>query len=164
MSMAPDEICRRLGEARTKEMFHSLNSASMKKVLGQCGIPAVRLPSHSSTKKRNEDWANRLWKAMTSAKPQFCSVFLFEWLSATRSDMLSCFLDALGVKHQRGLTDSDFLNEAGDEKVMQSASALLNDERFNRQEVALYLLFLDLTNSSDKFAPLELLQYFPAAA
>ena len=63
MSMAPDEICRRLGEAWFRESFHDLTTAEMKQALSEAKIAAVRLPGHTSTRKRNEDWARRLWHA-----------------------------------------------------------------------------------------------------
>jgi hypothetical protein len=161
--MAPDEICRRLGEARVKEMFHALNANAMKKVLSDCGIPAVRLPSHSSTRKRNDDWANRLWKAMGTPQSKSCTLFLYQWLGSAKSDMLSAFLDSIGVPHQRGLTDKDFLAEVPEEKVLEAARALLQNDKFDRREVAIYLTILDLTNRSRKFESLDLDQYIPAS-
>ncbi len=161
--MTPDEIVSRLGEAKFKEMFHAINAAAMKKVLTEAGIPAVRMPSHTSTRKRNEDWANRLWKALGPGKSQAWSLFLFEWLTQTRNEMLATFLDSLGVPHQRGLTDADFLNEANEEKLLAVATQLLENGKYDRREAAAYLLFLDASNNnSQKFAPLNLEQFLPA--
>lgn len=154
-----NEICYRLGEARFKEMFHSLNALMMKKLLTETGIPAVRLPGHTSTRKRNEDWASRLWRAMPAVKPGVCLVLLAEWLKKHRREMLVAFLDDLGVPHQDGLTEQDFLKETPEDKLHAAAQRLLTDGRFQPGEVAAYLLFLDGHNQTDKFAPLHLEQY-----
>ena len=68
MSLAPHEICKRLGEPKFKEMFLSLSSAAMKASLSEVGLSAIRLPMHHSLRKRNEDWARRLW-GMLNDKP-----------------------------------------------------------------------------------------------
>jgi hypothetical protein len=58
--MSPEEICRRLGEKKTKEIFHSLTSEAMKKVMKEAKISTDRKASHTSTRKRNEDWFVRI--------------------------------------------------------------------------------------------------------
>ena len=78
--MAPSEICRLLGEAKFKDMFLSLNAAAMKLSLNEANLSSVRLPNQTSTRKRNEDWAKRLWNSVASDRPSACKVFLFEWL------------------------------------------------------------------------------------
>src|SRR5512143_3580190 len=108
--MAPEEICRRLGEQKTKSIFLELTSEAMKKVLREAKIPTNRLSSHTSTKKRNDDWANRLWKAV-SERPvaTTAATLLFEWLTRTRRPMLADFLNGLDVPNEDGLTDADFM-------------------------------------------------------
>lgn len=161
MPMAPEEICRKLGEQKTKAIFHELTSEAMKKVLREAKIPTNRLTSHTSTKKRNDDWANRLWKAV-SEKPvaTTAATLLFEWLTRTRRPMLAEFLDGLEVPNEGGLTDADFMQTAEPEKLIEVGKKLLT--KHDRTEVAAYLLFLDASNKSEIFAPLELEKVFSA--
>ena len=62
--MSPEEICRRLGEAKVKEMFLLLTTDNMKKLMKESKLSTVRLASHTSTRKRNDDWAQKLWRAV----------------------------------------------------------------------------------------------------
>src|SRR5438094_4601983 len=103
--MSPEEICRKLGEKKTKAIFGELTSEAMKKVLREAKIPTNRLASHTSTKKRNDDWSNRLWRAV-SEKPlaTTAATLLFEWLTRTRRPMLAEFLNSLEVANEDGLT------------------------------------------------------------
>ncbi len=155
MSLAPHEICKRLGEAKFKEMFLALNSAAMKASLTEVGLSATRHVNHTSLRKRNEAWAGQLWSQILSGKPS-CKVVLFEWLRQKRGEMLTAFLDGLGVPHQKGLTDADFMKDAPDEKLLPAARALLSHPSFDHREVAAYLLFLDASNQTDRFSSLEL--------
>ncbi len=163
MSTAPHEICRRLGETKFKEMFLALNAAAMKQSLSEAGLSATRTPGQTSTRKRNEEWAKRIWNTLGSAKPAPCQVLLFEWLRQTRSGLLTTFLDALGVAHQGGLTDADFMAESKDEQLQAAAQTLLAHPDYDQREVAAYLLFLDHTNKTDKFAePVgEIIKVYP---
>lgn len=154
--MAPSEICRLLGEAKFKEMFLALNAAAMKLSLNEASLSSVRLPSQTSTRKRNEDWAKKLWQSVSSEKPSPGKVFLFEWLRQTKTPMLVSFLDSIGVLHQKGLTDADFMKDTPDEKLLGAAQLLLAHPDFNRRDVAIYLLFLDDSNETDRFAALQL--------
>jgi len=156
--MAPSEICRLLGEAKFKEMFLSINAAAMKLSLNEAGLSSVRSPAQTSTRKRNEDWARRLWQSMQSERPSPCKVFLFEWLRQTKSPMLAAFLDSIGVPHQKGLTDADFMKDTPDDKLLGAAQVLLARPDFDRRDVAAYLLFLDDTNETTRFAGLKLEQ------
>src|SRR5579871_6546329 len=99
--MAPEEICRKLGEKKTKAIFGELTSEAMKKVLKEARIPTNRLVSHTSTKKRNEDWANRVWRTLAE-KPvsTTAATLLFEWLTRTRRPMLAEFLTGIDVPHE----------------------------------------------------------------
>src|SRR6185312_13890115 len=91
--MAPEEICRRLGEQKTKSIFLELTAEAMKKVLREAKIPTNRLASHTSTRKRNDDWANRVWRSVAStAAATTAATLLFEWLTRTRRPMLGSFL------------------------------------------------------------------------
>jgi hypothetical protein len=154
--MAPSEICRLLGEAKFKEMFLSLNAAAMKLSLSEANLSSVRLPSQTSTRKRNDDWAKRLWQSVSSERPAPCKVFLFEWLRQTRTPMLVAFLDSIGVPHQKGLTDADFMKDTPDDKLLGAAKMLLSHPDFSHRDVAVYLLFLDDSNETDRFAALQL--------
>lgn len=156
VNIAPHEICQRLGETKFKEMFLSLNAAAMKASLSEVGLSAVRLPMHHSLRKRNEDWARRLWQSISSPRGAGCKLFLFEWLRQTKSPMLAAFLDAAGVPHQKGLTDADFMKDVPEEKLLEAATMLLAHPDFARREVAIYLLFLDYSNETEKFAALNL--------
>src|SRR5437868_9375784 len=154
--MSPEEICRKLGEKKTKAIFGELTSDGMKKVLREAKIPTNRLASHTSTKKRNEDWSNRLWR-LVADKPvsTAAATLLFEWLTRARRPMLAEFLTALEVQHEDGLTDADFMQTASPEKLCEVGKKLL-ESRHDKREVAAYLLFLDASNKSEVFVPLEL--------
>jgi hypothetical protein len=154
--MAPSEICRLLGEAKFKEMFLSLSAAAMKLSLTEASLPTIRAANQTSTRKRNEDWAGKLWTSIQGSRPSPCKVFLFEWLRQTRTAMLAAFLDSIAVVHQKGLTDSDFMKEVADDKLLGAAQALLASPGYDRREVAAYLLFLEDTNETARFASLEL--------
>jgi hypothetical protein len=158
--MLPEEICRRLGEEKTKNIFQELTSEAMKKVLREGKLPTSRLASHTSTKKRNADWANRVWR-LVAEKPvaTTAATLLFEWLTRARRPMLAEFLTALDVPHEDGLTDADFMQAAPPEKLCEVGKKLL--DKYDKAEVAAYLLFLDASNKSEVFAPLELEKYLP---
>jgi hypothetical protein len=159
--MAPEEICRRLGEQRTKAIFLELTAEAMKKVLREAKIPTSRLASHTSTRKRNDDWANRIWRSIAhTAATTTAATLLFEWLTRMRRPMLAEFLTALEVPHEDGLTDADFMQTSPPEKLVESGKKLF--EKHDKAEVAAYLLFLDASNKSETFAPLELEKYLPA--
>src|SRR5258706_14290541 len=118
--MSPEEICRKLGEKKMKTMFQELTTEGMKKVLREAKIPTARLASHTSTRKRNDDWSNRVWRALAD-KPvaTTAATLLFEWLTRTRRPMLAQFLSALDVPHEDGLTDADFMQAAPPEKLCE---------------------------------------------
>jgi hypothetical protein len=159
--MAPEDICRRLGEQRTKNIFLELTAEAMKKVLREAKIPTTRLASHTSTRKRNDDWANRVWRSVANTPAATtAATLLFEWLTRFRRPMLADFLTALEVPHEDGLTDADFMQSSPPEKLVEAGKLLL-DKR-DKAEVAAYLLFLDASNKSEIFAPLELEKYLPA--
>jgi hypothetical protein len=158
--MSPEEICRRLGEQKTKTIFLELTAEAMKKVLREAKIPTSRLASHTSTRKRNDDWANRVWRTIDD-KPASttAATLLFEWLTRTRRPMLGQFLTALEIPHEDGLTDADFMQTSPPEKLLEAGKKLF--EQHDKAEVAAYLLFLDASNKSEVFAPLELEKYLP---
>ena len=155
MSLAPHEICKRLGEAKFKEMFSTINSAAMKASLMEVGLSATRQANQTSLKKRNEEWAKRLWSTVQAGKPS-CKVMMFEWLRQTKTALLAAFLDAVEVPHQKGLTDADFMKEVADDKLLTAAKLMLAHPSFDHREVAAYLLFLDFSNETNKFSSLEL--------
>jgi hypothetical protein len=155
MPLAPEDICRQLGETKTKSIFHELTSEAMKKVLKEAKIPTNRLASHTSTKKRNDDWSNRVWRTVVSQPASTtAATLLFEWLTRTRRKMLAEFLTGIEVPHEDGLTDADFMQTAAPEKLVDVGKRLL--DHHDKKEVAAYLLFLDASNKSEVFAPLAL--------
>jgi hypothetical protein len=161
--MAPEEICRKLGEQRTKTIFLELTVEAMKKVLREAKIPTNRLASHTSTRKRNDDWANRVWRTVAhTAAATTAATLLFEWLTRLRRPMLADFLTALEVAHEDGLTDADFMQTSPPEKLLEAGKKLF--DKHDKAEVAAYLLFLDASNKSEIFAPLELEKYLSAPA
>ncbi len=164
--MTPEEICRKLGEQKTKAIFLELTAEAMKKVLREAKIPTNRLASHTSTRKRNDDWANRVWRAVADRPASTtAATLLFEWLTRTRRPMLGEFLTSIDVPHEDGLTDADFMQTAPPEKLVEAGKKLF--EKHDKSEVAAYLLFLDASNKSEIFAPLELEKHLgsaPAAA
>ena len=153
--MDPTEICRRIGEEKTKAIFLEMTAEGMRKVLREAKLSTVRIASHTTTRRRNQDWAQRLWRTIAE-KPTTgaAATLLFEWLTRTRRPMLSELLSGLGVSHDGGLTDADFMQAAAPEKLLNGGRNLL--QHFDRQEVAVYLLFLDATNKTGHFAPLGL--------
>ncbi|MCA1663262.1 MAG: hypothetical protein LC659_03165 [Myxococcales bacterium] len=134
-------------------------------MLREAKIPTNRLASHTSTRKRNDDWAIRVWRSVAD-KPSAttAATLLFEWLTRTRRPMLGSFLSAIDVPHEDGLTDADFMQTSAPEKLLEAGKKLF--EQHDKAEVAAYLLFLDASNKSEIFAPLELEKYLttPAAA
>jgi hypothetical protein len=161
--MAPEEICRKLCEQRTKTIFLELTVEAMKKVLREAKIPTNRLASHTSTRKRNDDWAGRVWRTVAnSAAATTAATLLFEWLTRLRRPMLADFLTALEVPHEDGLTDADFMQTSAPEKLLEAGKKLF--DKHDKAEVAAYLLFLDASNKSEIFAPLELEKYLSAPA
>lgn len=161
--MSPEEICRGLGEAKVKTIFAELTADGMKKVLREAKIPTTRMPSHTSTKKRNEDWARRLWGMLNDKPiPTAAATLIFEWLTRSRRPMLGDFLSGIGVAHDNGLTDADFMKESTPEKMAEVGKALL--AKHDRAEVAAYLLFLDATNQSEHFKDLGLEGHLKAAS
>ncbi|MCS6912886.1 MAG: hypothetical protein RMK29_05250 [Myxococcales bacterium] len=163
MSMAPDEICRRLGEAWFREHFQQLTTAQMKEGLSDAKIPTVRAPGQMSTRKRNEEWARRMWRSLPTPTNKIGGYVLYQWLSRHRNEMMGAFLDALGVAHNAGLTEEDFWPRVDDEKLLAAARALLDSGRFDRKEVAAYLLFLEAQHQTDRLAPLRLAELLPPA-
>jgi hypothetical protein len=161
MPIAPEEICRKLGHDKTKTVFHELTTDGMKKVLKEASISPQRMASHTSTKKRNDDWAEKVWRTVdTKPATTTAATLLFEWLTRTRRPMLAQFLNAIEVPHQDGLTDADFMTQTPPEKLIAAAKGLL--EKHDKAEVSAYLMFLDASNKSEIFAPLELERYFQA--
>jgi len=159
--MAPEEICRGLGETRTKGMFHELTSEGMKKVMKEAKLSTNRLASHTSTKKRNADWSLRVWRLITEHPATgTAATLLFEWLTKNRRPMLADFLSPLGVPNDNGLTDADFMSEKEPAKLCEAAENLL--KKYDKAEVAAYLLFLDASNKSEVFAELGLDKHFKA--
>jgi len=153
--MDPVEICRQLGEDKSRAMFLELTADSMKKLLREAKLPTTRLPSHTTTRKRNEDWSHRVWRQVADkASVTVAASLLFEWLTKARRAMLAEFLTAIDVKHDGGLTDADFMTATPPEKLCDSGRALL--QHHDHRDVAAYLLFLDASNKSEVFAPLEL--------
>lgn len=164
--MMPLEICRALGEAKVRSIFLELTTDAMKKVLREAKLPTARLASHTTTRKRNEDWASKLWRSLAERPDEAASgpaaTLLFEWLSRTRRPMLAEYLTSVDVQHDNGLTDADFMQAAAPEKLVGMGKKLL--EHYDGREVAAYLLFLDATNKSEVFAPLGLERLLAAPA
>ncbi len=161
--MSPEEICRGLGEAKVKAIFAELTVDAMKKVLREAKIPTTRMPSHTSTKRRNEDWGRRVWQLVANkAVPTTAATLIFEWLTRSRRPMLGDFLTGLGVVHDNGLTDADFMKESTPEKLIEAGKALLG--KHDKSEVAAYLLFLDATNQSEHFKDMGLEPHLKSAA
>lgn len=162
MTIAPEEICRRLGEPRFSEMFFCLSAAQMKEILGMAKISTTRQLSHTSIKKRNEDWGRKLFRALPTGNDPIAFTLLYQWLSTKRNEMLGAFLDLIGVTHKNGLTDENFWETLSDEKAQQAGKALLEDGKFQKDEVAAYLLFLDMHHKTTKLSALDLPKYLPA--
>jgi hypothetical protein len=124
-------------------------------VLREGKLPATRLASHTSTRRRNEDWASKLWRSLAERPlSTAAATLLFEWLTHKRRPMLAEFLSGLGVKHEDGLTDADFMTDTKPELLREAGQKLLAGH--DKREVAAYLLFLDASNKSEHFAELGL--------
>src|SRR6185369_8615938 len=90
------------------------------------------------------------------------ATLLFEWLTRERRALLAAFLTAIEVPHEGGLTDADFMQTTPPEKLVEAGKGLFAAPDADKQEVAAYLLFLDASNKSEVFAPLELEKVLPA--
>ena len=78
------------------------------------------LSRHTSTKRRNDDWAATLWRAVAGKQlTNAAATLIFEWLTKARRPMLAQFLTALEVAHEGGLTDADFMQSAAPEKLLE---------------------------------------------
>ncbi len=133
--MAPEEICRKLGESKTKAIFAELKADGMKKVLRETGMSTARSSASASTKRRNEEWANRVWRTVNDAAgTALAATLLFEWLTRTRRPMLAEFLTAIDVKHDGGLTDADFMQTTAPDKLLSVGKDLL--QKHDNQEAA----------------------------
>lgn len=153
--MAPEEICKKLGESKTKAIFAELKADGMKKVLRETGMSTTRSAGSASTRRRNEEWANRVWRTVNDkAGTALAATLLFEWLTRTRRTMLAEFLSGIDVKHDAGLTDADFMQTTPAEKLLEEGKRLL--EKHNGSDAAAYLLFLDASNKSEIFGGLDL--------
>jgi hypothetical protein len=153
--MDPVEICRRLGAPRSKGLFLELTTEAMKKILREAKLPTTRLASHTTTRRRNDDWANKVWHSVADkGQMGVAATLLFEWLTRSRRPMLAAFLDAIGVQHDHGLTDADFMTSTPPEKLVEAGRKLF--EGFDKAEAAAYLAFLDASNKSEIFQPLDL--------
>lgn len=153
--MLPDEICRNMGESKVRAIFGELTADGMRKVL-KSGDIATRSQS-ISTRKRNEEWGARVWRSIGEKRPRgdaAAAVMIYEWLTRHRRPMLASFLDDLGVAHDDGLTDAEIMSAAPPEKTREAGKKLLG--RFDRAEVAAYLLFLDAQSKTEVFKELDL--------
>ncbi len=152
--MTTNEICQRLGEERFKAMVLELPPTTIKKILSEVGLKASKPLSKLGAKQRAQDWADRLWHSLSA--PKTGAVVLYAWFGNCRNALLSQFLDSLEVKHQFGLTDEDFLNQLEESKLHAAAQKLLESGIYEKRDVATYLLFLDASNQSSRFASLGL--------
>ena len=121
--MTPAELFSHLGEANFKEKFLSLPADTMKKLMAEAKLSTARLPSHTSTRKRNEDWSKKLWNSNDLNK--VATGLLYVWLSSCQKPLLCAFLDRIGVTHQQGLTDDDFLSQVDEQLLLSAATELL---------------------------------------
>lgn len=156
-SMTPDEICRNLGVEYFKEIVLSIPPVAIKKILTEAKLSTSRSLHSLSTKKRNEEWAMRLWNALGTQKVG--SILLYAWLGNHKNQMLADFLDSLGVSHHNGLTDSDFFEQTEETRLHKAAQELLDKGTYEKRDVAAYLLFLEGSNRSNKFRSLQLEKY-----
>ena len=148
-------ICSRLGRERCTKLIMDLPPSVVRRLLAQAHVPVVRSAQSLSLKNRNELWARRL--AETVGQEGVATGVLYAWLGNCRNAMLADFLDQLGVAHQNGLTDEDFWGQTDPEKLKTAAGALL--EKYPKQEVAMYLLFLEDANRQQRLGELSLEQH-----
>lgn len=160
--MNSSEICKQVGEHIWKQWMAELPSGTLKKLLMESKLSTVRSLAHLSTQQRNESWIRRLWDNIY--KPHVATATLYTWLGTCRRPMLSNFLNALEVRHTEGLTEEDFWKTKDDAALHQAARELLQKPDQRTVEVAAYLLFLDASNQTNRFAPLHLEQYLSSSA
>jgi hypothetical protein len=150
----PEEICRRLGTAKTAEIFLELPTDSMKKIARESGASTQRSATTLSSKRRNESWAAHVTRRILSEAPPkgVAAALIYEWLVKARRDMLAAFLTSIEVENDHGLTERDFLKDVPADKLLAQGQALM--ETYPPVEVAAYLLFLDAANGTELFAEL----------
>jgi hypothetical protein len=150
--MFSDAICRALGETKVREMFLELTSEAMKKVARQAGMIAKRSSALRTPQQRNREWSEKVWRLTVSERIplEASATLLYEWLLRMRRPLLVDFLGSLGVQHDNGMTDADFMTQTPAERLREVGIGLL--ARHDRREAAAYLLFLDAQSSTQVFA------------
>jgi len=105
------------------------------------GSPGANLPTTSIAMLASQ-FLTGLGKALAVhtffLSPSHRPTLLFEWLTKTRRPMLAAFLGSLGVQHDQGLTDADFMTSTPPEKLVESGKlpiAKIIDGRIRAEDV-----------------------------
>jgi hypothetical protein len=152
--MAPEEICRRLGEPKIKSMFLSLTTDGMKKIMTEGNLSTKRGAREITSAQRNQAFADRFWRqTAATGNARACATLLYEFFVRHRRPLLAEFLTTIGVPHDDGLTDADFMKDVPEEKLLEAGKKLL--AHHDPQDVAAYLLFLDATCKTPMFHKIE---------
>ncbi|MCB9556074.1 MAG: hypothetical protein H6707_08220 [Deltaproteobacteria bacterium] len=155
--MKPTTICRDiLGAERLRSVFDELSALQVKMVLKKGRLNAKVGAGIVSQQKKRTVWFDRLSAAITEGNDLAAGEMLEQWLLNHHREMLIAFLSHLGVKHDAGETDENFLLSKPREEIQASANALLRDERFDGPSVRAYLLYIAYQQRSaifDDYAP-----------
>ena len=92
-----------------------------------------------SIRKRNEDWARRLWTSLAVGTPHALQAVPFEWLRQTKTDLPRHLPRLDRAPHQKGPTDADFMKDVPEDRLLSAAKALLAHPKFDHRDVAAHL-------------------------
>ena len=148
--MQPYEIVSHFSEKKLAEIFSELNSGQFKAVLRDGGLSTKVPPSCVLQKARKRIWTKRIKDGLAAEKQELASALLYHWLLFHRRKMLIDYLDGLEVKHMRGETEETFTKTVPQDRLLAEAEKLM--ARYDAQDVAAYVLFLDYHQDSDVFA------------
>ncbi len=147
--MRPLDILEHAGENKVDEMFGELTSGEFKRVLLAGRVPTKIPTSILSNAKRKKMWKERALEAMKEGNEAVASSLIYEWLLQHRRQMLIDYLELLEVKHKKGETDETFMKTIPEDVLKGKARDLIED--YGRQEVAIYVHYLDFHQATEVF-------------
>jgi hypothetical protein len=147
--MRPYEIVSNFSEHKLAEILAQLNSGQFKSVLRDGGLSTKVPPSCVLQKARKRIWTKRIKDGLAAENEALASALLYHWLLFHRRQMLIDYLDKLGVKHVRGETEETFTKTVPQDRLLAEAKNLT--AKYDAQDVAAYVLFLDYHQDSEVF-------------
>ncbi|MCD6496737.1 MAG: hypothetical protein J7M25_00320 [Deltaproteobacteria bacterium] len=147
--MQPIEIIDGIQTEKLDAILSELNSAQCKAVL-KAGSLATKLPPGKvSQKARKKAWGQRIRDGLAHDNDALASELLYQWILHHRRDMLTKYLNSIGVENVRGETEESFTKTVPEPKLIEAALALCKDN--DPVEVAMYVLYLDYHQDSHVF-------------